>query len=207
MNLAPDSWPCAICDRPATYRVHPGCQQRLADNLNALPGLYRDLEQVLPAGRGHGDGPVSGSRHAPLPVRLDVLDLRARGGIEGILTTWERDVRGLLGWCPPPFRGSIEQTVDGSARFLHDQVPWLCDQHPAVRELAQEIAATVGHARSAVTGERRERPLRVVCATDGCGGILRITLNCDGRRCPRCQTSYSHEQLLDLDLAGRSVAA
>ncbi|MFI0914352.1 hypothetical protein [Streptomyces abikoensis] len=201
-SAAPETWPCAICDRPARTRVHPGCRNRLDENLDALPGLYRRLADVLAPGRTGGDGRTA-SRTAPLPVRLDVLDLRARGGIEGILTTWEADVREILGWAPPPFRGTIEQQVDGAAGFLRANLLWICDEHPAVRELAEEIRQTTGRARAFITGERPERRISVACP---CGGALRVTISTSGTRCPACGTQYGHTEALQLPLAERRAA-
>ncbi|MEU1778147.1 MULTISPECIES: hypothetical protein [Streptomyces] len=206
-SAAPEPWPCAICDKPARPRVHDGCRTRLDEDLAALPGLYRRLADVLAPGQTGGDGRTA-SRTAPLPVRLDVLDLRARGGIEGILTTWERDVREHLGWASSPFRDdaerrSVEQQVKGAARFLRANLLWICDQHPAVREFADEIRQTAGHARALVTGERPERRITVACP---CGGTLRVTISTPGARCPACGTQYGHTEALQLPLAERRAA-
>lgn len=201
-SAAPNPWPCAICSRPARGRVHDGCRRRLDDDLAALPALYRQLADVLEPGRAGGDGRTS-SRTAPLPVRLDALDLRARGGIEGILTTWEADIRDLLAWAPTPFRGSVEQQVDGASVFLRTNLDWICDQHPAINEFAAEIRQTAGHARTLITGEKPERRITVACP---CGGTLRVTVSTPGVQCPACRQQYGHTEALRLPIAERRAA-
>lgn len=203
MTTAAPSWPCEICLRPSVPRVHPGCQERLADNLNALPGLYRKLADVLTPGQRGGWG-RTGTRTAPLPVNVDVLDLRGWGGIEGLLTSWERDVRETLGWEPVSECGTVEATVDQAAGFLALQLPWICEEHPAVREFAEEVGAVTAHARRLVTGEKPPRRIPVRCA---CGQVLRITLDTPGYRCPDCNVQYERDELMSLPLAERSSAA
>ncbi|MGK5733322.1 hypothetical protein, partial [Streptomyces sp. URMC 124] len=161
----------------------------------------RQQRQPAPRpGAATGAGP---SQHtAPLPVSLDALDLRARGGIEGILTSWERDVRDLLGWSPPPFRGTVEQQVDGAAALLRSNLDWICDQHPAAREFAAEIRQTAGHARALVDGEKPERRITVTCP---CGSTLRVTISTPGARC-HCGQQYGHAEVLQLPMAERRAA-
>ncbi|MEV4738637.1 hypothetical protein [Streptomyces sp. NPDC049555] len=138
-----------------------------------------------------------------MPVRLDALDLRARGGIEGVLTSWERDVRDLLGWPPPPFRGTVEQQVDGAVRLLHDNLGWLVEHHPAVDDLAAEIHSLVKQIKTIVTGELPERRLHLACT---CGAALTITLSTPGRRCTQCDQQYGLQELRQLPLAPRNAA-
>lgn len=199
---APASWPCEVCKRPSVPRVHPGCQERLDDNLAMLPVLYRQLEDALQPGR-RGDEGRSGSRTAPLPVNERALDLRARGGIEGVVTSWERDARELLGWSPPPFRGDIEQTIIGAVAFLRTNLDWFCDQHMAVREFAEDVRRLRAECEALTTGEQRPRRVTVACP---CGGTLRVTLDTPGARCPGCSEQYGHTEVLQLPLAERAAA-
>ncbi|GAA0453943.1 hypothetical protein ABZ951_00705 [Streptomyces sp. NPDC046215] len=201
-TVAPASWPCVLCDRPARTRVHDDCRVRVATNLDELPVLYRRLEEVLVPGRAGGDG-RTGSRTAPLPVNLSALDLRARGGIEGVLTSWEQDARDLLGLPGVPCRGAVEQQVGGAAAFLQDQLLWFCDIHPAVREFADEIRNVAAQARYLITGETPERHVRLACP---CGATLSITLATPGRQCTRCGQQYSWQDLRDLPIAERHAA-
>lgn len=193
---------CAICRNPSTVRVHEGCRERLDDNLAALPQLYRQLEEHLAPGR-RGDSGRTGSRTAPLPVNERVLDLRSRGGIEGVVTTWERVAREDLGWDPAPFRGDVQQTVDGAVAFLRAQVSWFCDAHEAVFELADDVRRVRAECDAIIGGERPPRRIPVTCP---CGTVLRVTLDTPGARCPGCETQYGHAEVLQLPMAERSAA-
>ncbi|MFJ3839437.1 hypothetical protein ACIPY6_28575 [Streptomyces sp. NPDC090054] len=202
MMETPQFWPCPLCLKPSRDAVHPSCRQHVFEDLAALPNLYRQLADALEPGR-RGDQGRGGTRTAPLPCSLEALDLRARGGIQGVLTSWEDDVRDTLGWEDRPFRGSIEQDVDGSAAFLQTQLAWICDSHPAAKELADEIRQIAGQARRLITGERA--PIRVPVACP-CGRVLRVTLDTPGERCPGCETQYGHREVLQLPMAARSAA-
>jgi hypothetical protein len=202
LDADPQSWPCAICDNTARTRVHPGCRQRIRDNLAELPALYRQLEGALYPGRSGGDG-RSATRTAPLPCSLDALDLRARGGIEGVLASWAADLCEREGWDLPAY-GTVETAVEGYSGLLLLNLTLLCDEHPAIREIADEVRATVGQARRLIDGERPPRRVHVICP---CGQQLGFTLDTLGLRCPNCQTQHGHAELLDLPLAERRAAA
>jgi hypothetical protein len=198
----PASWPCAICNRPSAPRVHPGCQERIRDNLAALPGLYRALGGELIPGRRGGDG-RSATRSAPLPCSLDVLDLRSRGGLEGVVATWAADLCDRERWQLPQY-GTVEAAVDGYSGLLLINLTLLCDEHPAIAELADELRKIVGQARRIIDGETPPRRIPVTCP---CGHTLRVTLDTAGVRCPSCETSYGHSEALRLPLAERRAAA
>ena len=199
---ATDTTPCAVCDRPARERVHRGCRERMADALKELPKLYRDLaDALLPARRG--DGPaVSGTPGRGLPGG-DALDLRARGGIEGVVGGWARDLCEREQWDIPAYQ-SVQAIVDWSCAILLANLTIICDEHPAVKELAHELGNIRGQAERIVTGENKPIKIPVGCA--GCGNILRVSLDMDGIRCPRCQQQYDHAGMLSLTPTRRAAA-
>ncbi|MFF7576841.1 hypothetical protein ACFZBE_17925 [Streptomyces sp. NPDC008061] len=199
---APKSWPCELCARPSVPRVHEGCAERVRQNLLALPGLYRQLGDALIPGR-RGGGGRSGTRTAPLPCNIDALDLRSRGGIEGVLATWAADLCDREGWTLAEY-GSVEAAVDGYAELLLNNLVMLCDEHPAIKELGDELRQIVGQARRVVTGEKAPRKVPVACP---CGHILRVSLDTPGEQCRGCGEQYSHRELFDLPFAGHQVAA
>lgn len=199
----PQYWPCAICLRPSVPRVHPGCRDRVQENLEVLPGLYRALERALAPARPGDSGGRPGSGSAPIPVSLEVLDLRARGGIEGVVGGWARDLCERERWPIPPL-GSVEAIVVWGTSLLHRNLPMICDEHPAVKEIADELRQITGQAERLVTGERPPRRIPVACP---CGTTLRVTLDTAGARCPGCETQYGHSEVLQLPMAERRVAA
>ncbi|MFF3324935.1 hypothetical protein [Streptomyces sp. NPDC002889] len=198
----PESWPCAVCDKPSQPRVHRGCEDRMRANLEALPGLYRQLESALYPGRRGGDG-RSATRTAPLPCSLDAVDLRARGGIEGVVGGWARDLCEREQWTVPEYR-SVEAVIDWGTKTLLVNLPMICDEHPAVKEIAHELQSTVAQAQRLITGDRPPRRIPVACP---CGQTLRITLDTAGVRCPGCSEQYGHTEALSLPLAERRAAA
>lgn len=200
MNEDPQSYPCAVCDRPSVPRVHPGCQDRIKENLDALPGLYRQLAGALVPGRRGGDGRTA-TRSAPLPCSIEALDLRARGGIEGVLASWAADFYEREGWTLPQY-GNVETAVQGYSGILVINLRLLCDEHPAIKELADEVRQVTGQARRIITGEAPPRKVPVACP---CGRVLRVTLDTPGERCG-CGQQYGHDELFRLPLAERRAA-
>jgi hypothetical protein len=194
--------PCAICDRPSRTRVHTGCRERMAEALKELPSLYRQLAgALLPSQRG--DGPaVSGTPGRGLPGG-EALDLRARGGIEGVVGGWARELCERERWDVPAYQ-SVQAIVEWSCTILWHNLAVICDEHPAVKEIAQELAQTVGQARRIITGEKPPRRIGVACH---CGRTLKVTLDTAGVRCPDCSTQYGHSEALRLPLAERRNAA
>ncbi|MEU0200885.1 MULTISPECIES: hypothetical protein [unclassified Streptomyces] len=193
--------PCAICDKPSRTRVHAGCRERIDANLRELPQLYRQLGDALMPGRRGGDG-RSATRTAPLPCSLDTLDLVARGGIEGVVGGWARDLCEREQWDVPDYQ-SVAAIVDWACATLGLNLVMICDEHPAVREMADELKQTVGQARRIITGEKPPRRIGVACH---CGRTLKVTLDTAGVRCPDCSAQYGHSEALQLPLAERRAA-
>jgi hypothetical protein len=173
----------------------------MAGNLRDLPGLYRQLADALQPGR-RGDGPaVSGTPGRGLPGG-DALDLRARGGIEGVVGGWARDLCERERWDIPVYQ-SVQAIVDWSCAILLANLTIICDEHPAVDEIAAELTKTVAQARRIITGEKPPRRIGVACH---CGRTLKVTLDTAGVRCPDCSTQYGHSEALQLPLAERRAA-
>ncbi|MEU7149162.1 hypothetical protein AB0B15_14170 [Streptomyces sp. NPDC045456] len=197
---------CAIC----MYGLRDGerdrlacriCQDRGTTMLRAFPALYDRLGDLLEPGSGRGDGRVSGTRGAPLPCSLHVLDLRARGGLVTVLADWEAAVRDELGWPTATFRGDLRQTLDGVVGFLVANAPWIYASFSGAADLHREIRALHAHTQRLVTGEQAERRVTVRCA---CGQPMRVTFTTPGRRCGTCGTQYGHSEVLQLPLADRN---
>ncbi len=195
---------CTICRTPDTARPC-GCATGLAGDLRALPWLYADLADLLAPGSRSGDTGRSSGVEAPLPVRVDVLDLRGPGGISGVLTDWEAAVRDASGAGPAPFRGDIEDTVKGTAAWLASVSDWIAARFEPAADLADEIRTLRRRCEGLdgmATGPREHR-IPVRC---GCGWILRITVATPGEHCPQCQTWRTRAEVLALPYAGRQTA-
>lgn len=205
-------WPtCTACPRPLRHdeldrlACRP-CQDRADTALRQLPGpdgLYAKLATRLIPGRG-GDGPaVSGSRTAPLPLRLEPLSLMARGGVVTVLQDWLVDWHEHFGWRHPRWQGDLQQQCDQVVKALRVNLEGAAGSHPAFGDFTQEITSLVRQCERQITGERKERPISVACP---CGTILRVTVSTPGCRCRGCGTQYARTEVLDLPLATRSAA-
>ncbi|MEW1895947.1 hypothetical protein [Streptomyces albidoflavus] len=199
---------CVVC-HSALWQDEAGrlacrrCTLRISDDLAALPGLYVQLGGALMPGSGAGGPAVSGSRTAPLPLRLAPLSLAAKGGVVTVLQTWLVDVHELLQYPHPRWEGDLVGQCHQVVARLQLLLPWIAENHPAVDDFAHEVRRTRAECEQVITGERPVRTVAVACP---CGAVLRITLDTLGRRCV-CGEQYGQAELRDLPLAERRVAA
>ncbi|MFD5027034.1 hypothetical protein [Streptomyces sp. NPDC058373] len=179
------------------------CTLRISDDLAALPGLYVQLGGALMPGSGAGGPAVSGSRTAPLPLRLAPLSLAAKGGVVTVLQQWVEDWHSCLEYEAPTWKGDLTAQCHAAVARLQLLLPWAVESHPAVDDFADEVRQTRAECEQAITRERRGRTVAVACP---CGASLRITLDTLGRRCT-CGEQYGREALLSLPLAERRQVA
>jgi hypothetical protein len=142
---------CTICRRPTDDRDpirHQRCADRLRTDLADIPGLYALMGAVLAPGTAGGGAHVSGTRTAPLPVRLEPLSLRARGGIITILATWEADWRETREMTAAQ-RGIRDRDLGAIVLWLRAHLPWAIEHHPAIQEFADEMRDVVRQCRAA----------------------------------------------------------
>ncbi|MFD5875673.1 hypothetical protein [Streptomyces sp. NPDC060322] len=211
MTLA-ENTACTIChrdlrdDERARFAC-PFCVDLVDQRLRALAGpqgLYARLSARLAPGAGNGGPAVSGSRTAPVPLRLEVLNLMTAGGpVLGPLETWVRDWEGY-GRADMCEAGTLQQRVDHAVGTLRFNLAWAAGNHPAIDEFGREVAFMWRACERQITGERPARIVPVACP---CGTVLRITLDIAGARCVGCGEQYGHSELMALPLAERRIAA
>lgn len=179
------------------------CEDQTATRLAAIPGLFAQLDQHL--ARGSGNGPaVSGSKTAPAPLNITVLNLQTeRGPVLGPLETWVRDWE-FSGYAEVDEAGSVRDRLAHACRTLRFNLGRAAGRHPAIEEFADEVASIHRTLARTVTGERPARHVTVTCP---CAQPLRITLDTRGITCPRCGAEYGHSDVLRLPLADRRAAA
>lgn len=80
------------------------CEDQTRRRLTELPALFAKLDRtaMLMKGASPGGTPTAGTRTAPIPPRLDVLNLTSPGGIPARLQAIEDSWRQALGWPTPP---------------------------------------------------------------------------------------------------------
>lgn len=201
---------CTHCPRllhqeeATRYACHV-CETRAAEQVQALPGLYRQLEHVLQPGKAASHGArVPVGRTAPLPVALQPLSLRGPGGIVSMLLGIEQRWRIELDWAILPQRGSYEASLDGTATVIVNNLPWACDEYAGVADDLKLISSLHAQATAAVTGERDTRvPVGccpVVREESGvvCGERLRVSPWAPEIRCGGCGTRWARSEWLRL---------
>jgi ribosomal protein S27E len=162
---------CVIDQRRQYDRaqVCSGCRLWLDRTLAEILELYALLPDHLAPGRAQEGQRVSGSREAPLPLRVDPLDLTMAArvatvhdvgrdqigllSVASVLDSWARDwaeVRDMRETLPAP-------TVVELATWLGNRHGWACDLHPAVDDYAHELR-DVRRSLRAVVGVNEVRP-------------------------------------------------
>ncbi|WP_409469101.1 hypothetical protein [Streptomyces sp. HC307] len=202
---------CTICLRALyadelTHQACRPCTDRVDQQLRALAGpdgLYARLSASLTPGSSSGGPAVSGSRTAPIPVRLDPLSLAARGGVVTILQTWLIDWHDLLGYRHPRWEGGLQQQCDQVVQRLRVLLPWAAEAHGAFSEFAHELGQLRRQCEAATGGEKPTRRFGVACT---CGATLKITIESPGKKCAACGAQYGLQELRRLPLAERRAA-
>lgn len=176
-------WACRPCEDATTARIAE------------LPALFRRLDSTaaLMKGASRPGAGSSGTRTAPIPPRLDVLNLVGPGGVAARLSAIEDAWREVLGWTVAPWRGSPAQAVPELVAFLANNLLWACSSYEEVGQDIDDLRRLHGEMTALVNDERRPGrvqigncPVRVsdrVCWTpltaradshrvrcDGCGG-------------------------------------
>lgn len=200
---------CILCGRRADA-AHQTCIDAVYSDLTRIPELHRALADVLEPGASPS-ARVSGSRTAPLPVRLEPLSLRARGGIASILGTWETDWRQEFGLSRPA-HADREQLLAGDAAlvpivyFLRQWLSTAVRRHPAVDEFAGEVRHIVHTCRIAL-GDLADAQ-RIGCcpvveeAGRTCGAVLYAYPTATAIRCERCGAEWPRSRWV---LLGKTI--
>jgi hypothetical protein len=188
------------------------CEDRATEQLQALPGLYKQLEHVLQPGKDASQGGrVTVGRTAPLPVALQPLALRGPGGIVTKLQAIEESWRTTLGWTIAPFRGDHQQTLTTLVPFLVNNLPWACSSYEEVAFDLQVISRLHTQATAAITGQRDTRVSIGYCPTIDeetgatCGQRLKVSPWAPTIRCGSCGASWARHEWLRLGAAMRGL--
>jgi hypothetical protein len=202
---------CTVCST-ALYETELGhqacrpCTDRVDLHLRALAGtdgLYARLADSLHPGSSSGGPAVSGSRTAPLPLRLEVLNaMTERGPVISPLEGWVRDWE-TFGRATVNEAGTLQQRLDHAVGTLRFNLNWAAANHPAFADFADELHAIVRRCRTATGTEKPPVKVPVACA---CGQILRVSLDMNGIECRHCRTEYGHAEMLRLTPTRRAAA-
>lgn len=190
---------CQLCDQPDTISgmLCSACTKSTLRHLADLPALYEELGAHLAPSMAAGHGRSSKGGPAPLPVREHVLDLRAAGGIVGVLEDWEAAVRAERGMTRPVTPGRVAQRITRAVRALTGHMPWIVREWSQAGEFATEIRALTRDVRSIVApavdtvrGTRVGHCPAVHEDETICGAVLRLGHGETVVRCDWCSTAW-----------------
>jgi hypothetical protein len=191
-----------ICTLCTTHRIDYGslchsCTHATRDRLQRLPRMWASLEAWLTPGNDGPSGPAAyGGRarlaEAPLPVRGEVLDLRAPGGIVGVLEDWREAVYETRGWPRPVPASSLTHRVSIAAADLGDNLDWISRWYAGagfgwdIRRLVDRVRAVVQPGRALDEPPEPTYLGRCVAAVDEDGTACGHRLYADMTRTVQC---------------------
>jgi hypothetical protein len=220
----PDPALCAVCQRPGRVPNRPmvcdGDRFGIDDDLRAIPGLCALLD---PERLSVADGPkVSGSREAPVPNRVDGVDLTlpsrmaaralvARGllgldpdqvGHLPVATILETIVRDWIRqpWCRVTL--APKPDVTSLCEWLRTHLDDACDWHEDIADHAAEVRALRRTLLAALGRSQRSGDYIGRCPTmlrEGrCDTRLYADPYVDHIACPKCRVSWPRHRWLRL---------
>lgn len=198
------SWPVCVTPRckrqlwvaeAGRWACRP-CEDRAAQHIAELPGLFTQLNTtaMLMKGSGRTSGPT-GSRTPPIPPRLDVLNLVGPGGIAARLRDIEDAWRNTLGWTVAPWRGSPAEAIPDHARFLRDNLLWACSSYESVGQDIDDLRKLHAECTALAAGEKRPGRVAIgVCPArlehGPCGTQLTASTASHRVHCSGCGTRW-----------------
>lgn len=220
-----DRRPCVDCGRPLCedetdrFTCRP-CQGRAARRLLELADLLTRLNTATALAptsgqRSGGDTPNAGRAHAPLPVRVDVLDLTGPGGLytrlQAIVDAW-RAARSLplhpvisMGRVYPYWRPNAAHSAARHLKFLGAHLTWACTEYPEIGQDLTEIHHIHRAATTALDPTPPGRTGRVHigrCPVTGpdnaepCGTRLTADTTTRTATCHTCHTTWAGDDEL-----------
>ncbi|MEV0441839.1 hypothetical protein AB0I84_06010 [Streptomyces spectabilis] len=158
--------------------------------LTQLPALWAVLEYWLAPGSGQ---PFASGRplrcEPPLPLREEVLDLRAEGGIVGVLERWRARVHADRRLPAPARAVPIGHRITIAATALEHHLAWIARWY-AAPDLAADVRQLVGRSFAVIQpGRDLEEPryLGRCIAADAAGAVCGRPLFAHPDRTVQCE--------------------
>ncbi|MBU8549771.1 hypothetical protein IMX12_13230 [Streptomyces sp. Babs14] len=202
---------CGLCEQQLEHgHLCPGCTRATLNRLDRMPRLWAALAAFLAPGSSASTRTGrTRAAEAPLPVREHVLNLRAPGGIAGVLEDWRRAMQKDRGWGPPAIPAAVDRRVTVAARALALNMDWIAESWPMAGEMAAEVRALEGDVLTIVDPEdpadRRQRAgtrvgycVAALGDEEVCGAVLRAYPGDALLRCRWCGTEYGPDDYLML---------
>lgn len=171
---------CTLCTKHVVKHgtLCTDCTLTTLDRLQRLPRMWGSLEAWLAPG---ATGPAAyGGRvrlaEAPMPLRQEVLDLRAAGGIVGVLEDWRDAVYDTRDYVIPPRTAALARRVQAASGALQRQIHFIALWEQGgqlgleVRHLVDRVRAVVQPGRA--LDEPPEPTFLGYCIAVDPGGIV-----------------------------------
>ncbi|MGW4300393.1 hypothetical protein ACWEHT_11510 [Streptomyces sp. NPDC004646] len=197
---------CTLCKKRLEHGyLCPGCTRDTLTRLHTMTAWWASLEEWLIPGRA-GTAQYGGRvrrAEAPLPLAQEALDLRAGGGIAGVLEDWHAAVCDARGIPLPPRPASMVARVRHAAARLVAHIHFIVLWEQSA-QFAREIRALEVRVLEVTDpGRDEDEPTElgrcVAELQDGtvCGACLYADM---GRpvQCTRCGCAYPPETWLAL---------
>lgn len=173
------------------------CEEKTAARLAELPTLFRQLNTtaMLMKGASRSGGATSGTRTAPIPPRLDVLNLTGPGGIATRLRDIEDAWRKTFGRRIAPWAGSPTQAVPIHAGFLAINLRRACESYESIGQDIEDLRRLHAQCTALISNEPRTGRVPVgICParldTGPCGTPLTASTGSHHVRCETCGTRW-----------------
>lgn len=189
---------CLLCDEhdDTGGALCPGCTKATRVRLEALPVLYRALAPLLTPSVSVGQGRSGKGGPAPIPVTLDILDIRGPGGMASLLESWVDAVRHERGRPEQPHTGSPEGRVDRAVGALLGHLPWIAVSWSEAGDFAKEVKELARSVSTMIRPPDTQRGTRIgncpAIDLSGalCGAVLRLAPGEKAVRCEWCGNRY-----------------
>lgn len=187
------------------------CENRARTHLRALPKQYDALGELLTPGRSGSGARIGKPKSAPLPVALQPLDMRAKGGIVTELQSVEDSWRKARGRTIATFAGDLRQTLADVVNHLTINLATACENYEDVADDLDTISTLYWRAKHTIEGTLPVL-VPVHCRylfDDGteCEAPLKVDINRASVKCPDCGQRWGREEWVALYEATRPVAA
>ncbi|RUP66736.1 hypothetical protein SSPNP10_15855 [Streptomyces sp. NP10] len=202
---------CTHCETPdpTGSALCIPCTTTLTGQLAALPRMYEALAGHLAPGSSSGQGRAGKGHPAPLPLRVDILDLRAEFETVCAWLSAVHDARRLRA---PRLAGDTLTRLHTAVAGLLAHMPWIVVWEHAA-DLADEIGELHRSAATVVDPDPRPRGRRIghcpAAYEDGvlCGAVLTLRPGEQVVSCDWCTATYPPalwaglKKLIDADAA------
>lgn len=197
------AWPvCTACGHQlwvdeANRQACRPCEDRTAQRIAELPHLFNNLNTtaMLMKGASRIGGATSGTRTAPIPPRLDVLNLTGPGGIATRLQVIEDAWRKAFNRRIAPWAGNPAQAVPAHAGFLAINLRRACETYESIGQDINDLRRLHAQCTALISNEPRTGRVPVgICParidTGPCGTPLTASTGSHHVRCETCGTRW-----------------